>query len=240
MSSSSLFLGRVDLHRQHVLRRCACHDKAGRVEDGARPIVPGRRHEQSGVLVEPVRVQILLCRYLLGRGQHLVLRVLDPGIDVTGCPLSPVADDHRAAADDVELAPNPACGQSRRERLEQLHDAVAIQGPTHVAHPPGASRHLGSGSAPCRMKRRGREGDRLLHHGRRRGQDPGDLQEPLAFLQPRRRLLFVELAKVLHGRGQQRIPPGSRARRPLVQHPLLSFSPERPESSGAGRAGSPV
>ena len=81
-------------------------------------------------------------------------------------------------------------------------------------------------------ERRRCERDRLLHHGRRRGQDPGDLQEPLGFLKPRRRLLFVELAKVLHGRGQQRIPSGARARRPLVQHLLLLFSPERPEVPG--------
>ena len=59
--------------------------QAGRVENGARPIVRCRRHEQPGVLVEPVRVQIFLFRYLLGGGQHLVLRVLDPGVDVTGC-----------------------------------------------------------------------------------------------------------------------------------------------------------
>ena len=81
-------------------------------------------------------------------------------------------------------------------------------------------------------ERRGREGDRLLHHGRRRGQDPGDLQEPLAFLQPRRRLLPVELAKVLHGCGQERIPSGSRTRGPLVQHLLLFFSTEGPEVPG--------
>ncbi len=40
---------------------------------------------------------------------------------------------------------------------------------------------------------------RVVHHGRRGGQYPGDLQEPLGFLQPHRRLLPVELAKVLHG-----------------------------------------
>ena len=33
--------GGVDLHRQHVLRRCACHDETRRVEEGAWPIVPG-------------------------------------------------------------------------------------------------------------------------------------------------------------------------------------------------------
>ena len=49
--------GGVDLHRQHVFRRCACHDQAGRVEDGACPIVLGRRHKPPGLLVEPVWVQ---------------------------------------------------------------------------------------------------------------------------------------------------------------------------------------
>ena len=48
-------------------------------------------------------------------------------------------------------------------------------------------------------ERRWCERYRLLYHGRRGGQYPGDLQEPLGFLQPRRRLLPVELAKVLHG-----------------------------------------
>ena len=37
---------------------------------------------------------------------------------------------------------------------------------------------------------------------------------------------------MLHGCGQERIPSGSRARRPLVQHLLLFFSPERPEVPG--------
>ena len=81
-------------------------------------------------------------------------------------------------------------------------------------------------------ERCGRERDRLLHHGRRRGQDPGDLQEPLGFLQPRWRLLLVEFAQVLYGRGQERIPSGIRSRGPLVQHFLLFFSPERPEVPG--------
>ena len=66
-------------------------------------------------IFERVRVQALLCRYLFGCGQHFVLPGLDPGVDVTCCPVPSVADDHRAAADDVELAPNPACGESGRE-----------------------------------------------------------------------------------------------------------------------------
>ena len=61
-------------------------------------------------------------------------------------------------------------------------------------------------------ERRGRERDRLRHHRRRRGKDPGDLQEQLGFLKPLWRLLPVELAKVLHGCGQERIPSGTRAR----------------------------
>ena len=85
---------------------------------------------------------------------------------------------------------------------------------------------------PVTDERRRRERDRLLDHGRRRGQDPGDLQEPLGFLEPRRRLRSVELAKVLHGCGQERIPSGTRARGPLVQHLLLFFSTERPEVPG--------
>ena len=37
---------------------------------------------------------------------------------------------------------------------------------------------------------------------------------------------------MLHGCGQERIPSGTRARGPLVQHLLLFFSPERPEVPG--------
>ena len=81
-------------------------------------------------------------------------------------------------------------------------------------------------------ERCGRERDRLRHHRRRRGKDPGDLQEPVGFLKPLWRLLPVELAKVLHGCGQERIPSGTRARGPLVQHVLLFISPERPEVPG--------
>ena len=137
MSSSSLFLAASIFIASMCSADAPVTTKPGVLKTVRARIVPGRRHEQRGVLVEPVRVQALLYRYLFGGGQHLVLRVLDPGVDVTCCPLPSVADDHRAAADDVELAPNPACGQSCRERLEQLHDAVAIQGPTHVAHPLG-------------------------------------------------------------------------------------------------------
>ena len=85
---------------------------------------------------------------------------------------------------------------------------------------------------PVSDVRRGRERDRLRHHRRRRGKDPGDLQEPLRFLKPLWRLLPVELAKVLHGCGQERIPSGTRARGPLVQHVLLFISLERPEVPG--------
>ena len=85
---------------------------------------------------------------------------------------------------------------------------------------------------PVTDEGRGRERDRLLDHGRRRGQNPGGLQEPVGFLQPRRRPLPVEFAQVLDGGGQQRIPSGSRARGSLVQHLLLFFSPERPEVPG--------
>ena len=52
------------------------------------------------------------------------------------------------------------------------------------------------------------------------------------FLEPRRRLLPVEFAQVLDRGGQQHFPSGSRARGPLVQHPLLFFSSERPEVPG--------
>ena len=72
----------------------------------------------------------------------------------------------------------------------------------------------------------------LLDHGRRRGQYPGDLQEPLGFLEPRWRLSLMEFGQVLHGCGQQRIPSGTRGRGPLVQHLLLFFLPERAEVPG--------
>ena len=81
-------------------------------------------------------------------------------------------------------------------------------------------------------ERRWRERGRLLHHRRRGGQYPGDLQEPLGFLEPRRRLLPVEFAQVLDRGGQQRVPSGTRARGPLVQHVLLFFPFERPEVAG--------
>ena len=80
--------------------------------------------------------------------------------------------------------------------------------------------------------RRGRERYRLLHHGRRRGQYPGDPKEPLRFLEPRRRLVPVELANVLDRGGQQRIPSGTRVPGPLVQHPLLFCSSEGSEVPG--------
>ena len=80
--------------------------------------------------------------------------------------------------------------------------------------------------------RRWRERYRLLHHGRRGGQYPGDLQEPLGFLRPRRRPLPVEFAKVLDRGGQQRIPSGAGTRGPFVHNLLLLFSSERSEVPG--------
>ena len=128
-------------------------------------MVLGRRHEQPGVLVEPVRVQALLCRYLFGCGQHLlfgcgqhlVLRVLDPGIDVTCCPRPSVSDDHRASADDVELAPNPACGQSGRESGRYIRSSHPLKSPRD-GDGDGGLRHVG----------RHGDGGRGLH-GRGRG-----------------------------------------------------------------------